>query len=49
MTDQLLPKKEAKKPYISPRLVCHGDVRCLTQAGTGVNKEFLMILRTWRV
>ena len=51
MTDQIVPKKEEKKLYTCPKLVCHGDVRCLTQAGSGPNKElsWLMVLKTWRV
>ena len=29
----------ARKPYATPRLVCYGDVRVLTQAGSGSLNE----------
>lgn len=48
MNDQLLPKTEAKKPYSAPILICHGDVRCLTQAGSKGSKEVIMVLMTWK-
>ena len=49
MNVPLQPKPEAKKPYAPPQLVCHGDVRSLTQAGSKGNKEIIMVWTTWRV
>jgi len=43
------PKPEAKKPYAPPQLVCHGDVRSLTQAGSKGSKEIFMVSTNWRV
>jgi hypothetical protein len=48
MTDKLLPKNEAKKRYTTPRLVCHGDVRSLTQAGSKGYTEIIMVLMNWK-
>ena len=51
MNVPLQPKPEAKKPYAPPQLVCHGDVRSLTQAGSKGYKEFefIMVSTDWRV
>ena len=43
------PTPETKKPYAPPQLVCHGDVRTLTQAGSKGNREFLGILMDRKV
>lgn len=41
MITELLENKLSitKQPYQTPRLVCYGAVRDLTQAGTGVDIE----------
>ena len=39
MTDLPNPQQAVKKLYTSPKLVRHGDVRGLTQAGTTGNSE----------
>lgn len=33
------PHKQTKKPYRSPRLVVHGDLRRLTMAKGGTNND----------
>lgn len=43
------PTPETKKPYAPPQLVCHGDVRTLTQAGSKGYQEFLMVSMDWKV
>jgi hypothetical protein len=38
--NNLLKRQQAvKKPYASPKLIRHGDVRCLTQGGSQGNSE----------
>ncbi|MBL0351638.1 MAG: lasso RiPP family leader peptide-containing protein [Dechloromonas sp.] len=43
MTDFPFPKQKLKKPYASPKLVRHGDVRFLTQGGAGSSTEGAMM------